>query len=73
MSFRVAVKDDVTPTPNEAEWIYTTDAKLFVEIAPYGRNTYREKPISTVIPGERICRTPGDPCHSRLVVSVTEF
>jgi len=73
MSFRVAVKDDVTPTPNEAEWIYTTDAKLCVEIAPFGRNAYREKPISTVTPGERICRYPGKPCHPREVISVTEF
>jgi len=73
MPFRVTVKDEASPTPNEAEWIYTTDAVLCVEIAPYGRSTYRDKPISTVTPGERICRSPGQPCHAREVISVTEF
>ena len=73
MPFRVTVKDEATPTPNEAEWVYTTDVRLFVEIAPYGRNAYRQKLISTVIPGERICRNTARPCHSREVISVTEF
>ena len=73
MPFRVTVKDEATPTPNEAEWVYTTDVRLFVEIAPYGRNAYRQKLISTVVEGERICREPGKSCHPREVVSVTEF
>jgi len=72
MPFQVIVENTATP-PEQATWIYTTNVKLCVERPPYGRNAYEEKLVSAVVPGERICHTPGDPCHSRLVVSVTEF
>jgi len=72
MPFQVIVENTATP-PEQATWIYPTDVKLCVERPPYGRNAYSEKLVSAVVPGERICHTPGGPCHSRLVVSVTEI
>lgn len=74
MAFKITGKDDATP-PNEFEWVYPQDVTLFVEVPPVGRNVWREKLVSAIQAGERVCLYPGtsQPCHAREVISVEEF
>jgi hypothetical protein len=71
MPFKIVVQNGGV-NPDQAEWHFKTDVKLCTEVPPTGRNCFREKLISQLVPGDMICPEPGRPGPSNEVVSVTE-